>query len=190
MSRIGAGRRDSGLAAAVARDLDGSFEDLVAAYQDRLFAYAASLCGDPGRAEEVVQDAFVRAYHALRRYGPRRRRELALRPWLYRITLNTLRHHLRARRPDVLSLAEAPEPGAPAAAEPENVAIRDGRTLQLQAALRRLPLRHRQAIVLRYVHQLTYPEVAEILGQPVGTVKANVHRGLQRLRRYLLPEVT
>ncbi|HZU18853.1 MAG TPA: RNA polymerase sigma factor [Candidatus Dormibacteraeota bacterium] len=184
-----ADRRDSRLAEAMARDLDGGFEDLVLAYQDRLFAYAASLCGDPEGAEEVVQEAFIRAYRALRGYDPGRRRELALRPWLYRITLNALRNHLRGRRPQVVSLAEVPEPGTPAAIGPEDLAARDGGVPPLRAALLRLPPGHRQAIVLRYVHELSYSEVAQVLAQPVGTVKANVHRGLRRLRRYLPPEV-
>jgi len=159
---------DSGLAAAIASDLDGNFEDLVVAYQDRLFSYALSLCGNPARAEEIVQDAFLRAYRALRRYQPQRRRELALRPWLYRITLNTFRNHLRARHLETVPLGETPNLKGQPAAEPEGAALRDGRARQLHAALLRLPLRHRQAIVLRYVHQLTFPEVAHILGQPVG----------------------
>jgi RNA polymerase sigma-70 factor (ECF subfamily) len=183
-------RRGPSLAAAIADDLDGAFEDLVAAYQDRLFAYATSLCGDPARAEEIVQDAFLRAYRALRRYPSQRRRELALRPWLYRITLNAVRNHLRAQRLTTVPMVQAHDLEGPSAAEPEGAALRDGQSRQLQAALLRLPLPHRQAIVLRYVHQLTYPEVAQVLGQPVGTVKANVHRGLQRLRRYVSSEVT
>ena len=83
----------------LARDLDGSFERLVLAYQDRLYAFALRFCGNREDAEEVAQDAFVRAYRALKTYPADRVRALALRAWLYRIALNVaLREGTAARR--------------------------------------------------------------------------------------------
>jgi RNA polymerase sigma-70 factor (ECF subfamily) len=70
------------LSRALADDLDDNFERLVLTYQDRVFAFALRLTGNPSDAEEVAQDAFVRAYRALARYPSERVATLALRPWL------------------------------------------------------------------------------------------------------------
>jgi hypothetical protein len=71
----------------LADDPAGAFEDLVRVYQDRLFAFAFRLTGSRQDAEEVVQDALVRAYRALSGYGSEQVRTLRIKPWLYRITL-------------------------------------------------------------------------------------------------------
>src|SRR5262245_27995550 len=97
-------RDDPRLAAALADDLPGSFERAVLTFQDRLYAFALRLTGSAPDAEEITQDAFVRAYRALEGYPAERRRSLALRPWLYRIALNTTRNHVRRRRPVMVSL--------------------------------------------------------------------------------------
>ena len=86
------------LNAALAQDLDGSFEGLVRAYQDRLYSFALRLTGRREDAEEVAQDAFVRAYRALKTYPAERVRALALKAWLYQITLNVARNRLRGKR--------------------------------------------------------------------------------------------
>ena len=80
------------------RDLDGTFEAVVLAHQDRLYSIALRMLGDPRDAEEAAQDAFVRAYRALAGYDPARIRELRLRPWLATIVLNLCRSRL-GRRP-------------------------------------------------------------------------------------------
>src|SRR5262245_24210117 len=79
---------DVALAKRLARDLDGAFEALVIAHQDRLFTVARRLLGNAHDAEEVAQDAFVRAFRALEGYPAERIRELRLRPWLAAIVLN------------------------------------------------------------------------------------------------------
>src|SRR6478735_4428115 len=82
---------NSPLIAALAEDVDGSFEALVLAHQDRLYSIALRMLGDPSDAEEAAQDAFVRAYRALAGYDAARIRELRLRPWLATIVLNVCR---------------------------------------------------------------------------------------------------
>ena len=89
---------DSSLIEALAVDLDGSFEALVLAHQDRIYSIALRVLGDPRDAEEAAQDAFVRAYRALGDYDPARIRDLRLRPWLATIVLNLCRSRL-TRRP-------------------------------------------------------------------------------------------
>jgi hypothetical protein len=85
------------LAAALAKDLDGSFEQLVRDFQDRLFSFALRLTGRREDAEEVTQDAFVRAYRALQTYPAARVRAMALKAWLYQVTLNAPRRDATPR---------------------------------------------------------------------------------------------
>ena len=89
---------DSSLIDGLAADLDGTFEALVLAHQDRIYSIALRVLGDPRDAEEAAQDAFVRAYRALGGYDAARIRDLRLRPWLATIVLNLCRSRL-TRRP-------------------------------------------------------------------------------------------
>jgi RNA polymerase sigma-70 factor (ECF subfamily) len=177
---------EKALTAALAADLGGSFERVVLDFQDRLYAFALRMCGDAGDAREITQDALVRAYRALSRYPPERRRSLALRAWLYRITLNVVRNHVRRRplRTVPLDGAAAEVPGD-AAARPAAVFERAEGARRLARLVAALPERYRAAVVLRHVQGLGYAEIGAVLGQPEGTVKANVHRGLGLLRRAL-----
>src|SRR3954463_14155449 len=90
---------DETLTRALAADLDGAFEALVRAYQDRLYAFGLRLTGSPRDAEEIAQDAFVRAYRALARYPGERIETLKLRSWLFQVTVNVARNRSRTRRP-------------------------------------------------------------------------------------------
>ena len=87
------------LTARLARDLDGAFEELVRDHQDTVYGVALRLVGNAHDAEDVAQDAFVRAYRALSGWPPARIHELRVRPWLARITLNLVRNRARDRRP-------------------------------------------------------------------------------------------
>jgi RNA polymerase sigma-70 factor (ECF subfamily) len=170
------------LTARLARDLDGAFEELVRDHQDTVYGVALRLVGDPHDAEDIAQDAFVRAYRALAGWPPGRIRELRVRPWLARITLNLVRNRARARRP-----TEPLEHDPPADPEggPTRVLERKDTSATLARLLGGLPERYRAPLVLRCVEGLGYAEVAEALGRPVGTVKAQVHRGLGLLRQAL-----
>lgn len=183
---------DSSLITALARDLDGSFEALVLAHQDRLYSIALRVLGDRSDAEEAAQDALVRAYRALATYEPERIHELRLRPWLATIVLNLCRSRLARRtartsvgRP-ALSLDATElgvrEPRADDAAEPASTALRRDARRTWATLLMTLPPAYRSAVVLRHVDGLSYPEVATALDRPEGTVKAQVHRGLVLLR--------
>ena len=170
----------------LATDLPGTFERVVLGFQDRLYAFALRMTGSPRDAEEIVQDAFVRAYRALEGYAPERRRALALKPWLYRITLNVTRNRVRRRRPVMESLdGRGLEPVADSSGRPSAVLERKERARVLAGQVQALPDRYRAALVQRHVEGLGYEEIAAVLGQPVGTAKANVHRGLAMLRQGL-----
>jgi RNA polymerase sigma factor (sigma-70 family) len=180
---------DTELTNGLARDLDGTFEALVTAHVDRCYAIALRVLGDPHDAEEVAQDALVRAYRALGSYEPQRIRELRLRAWLATIVVNLCRN--RVRRHPVLTTPLEPlveagrEPAASDATDPARIAASNAGRERIAALLATLPDRYRIPVVLRHVDDLSYAELAEVLGRPEGTVKAQVSRGLAMLRAAL-----
>lgn len=168
---------DAALADRLAVDLDGTFEALVHAHGGRLFSIALRVIGDRSDAEEAAQDALVRAYRALGTYESDRIREIRLRPWLATIVLNVCRNRTRVRRVATVELAF--EPTAEPAVDP--VARRDEKAAWA-SLLATLPQAQRAAVVLRHVDGMSYAQMAEALGRPEGTLKAQVHRGLSALR--------
>jgi RNA polymerase sigma-70 factor, ECF subfamily len=180
---------DSTLVAALADDLDASFEDVVRAHQDRLYSIALRVLGDPRDAEEAAQDALVRAYRALAGYDAGRIRDLRLRPWLATIVLNLCRSRL-ARRPAAARRALSLDEPLPGGLEPRTdeghgpaaVSATKATAEEWARLLLTLSPAYRAAVVLRHVDGLSYPELAFALDRPEGTVKAQVHRGLAQLR--------
>ncbi len=170
------------LPAALAADRDAAFPHLVRALIDGIYSGALRLTGSPADAEDLTQEAFLRAYRALGGYPAERIRELRLREWVWTIAANLCRNRARARqrRPEEALPGEAPF--ADPAPGPEAEAIASAGSEALAAHLARLPWAQRSAVVLRHVTGLSYAEAAAALGRPVGTVKADVHRGLQQLR--------
>jgi RNA polymerase sigma-70 factor, ECF subfamily len=183
---------DIALANRLAVDLDGAFDSLVASHQDRLYTIALRILGEPRDAEEVAQDALVRAYRAIAGYDAPRIQALRLRPWLATIAVNLARNRRRRlddRHPPLQlePLLEAgADPGGPSHAPgPEARVARRDTVAALAAALLTLPPGPRAAVVLRHVDGLSVGETAAALGRPEGTVKAQVSRGLARLRQHL-----
>lgn len=182
---------DTALASRLARDLEGAFPSLVAEHQDRLYSIALRLLGDRRDAEEVAQDALVRAFRAMREYPRERIAALRLRPWLASIAVNLARN--RRRRIEDLRPPTPLEPmvesgfdvAADGRAAPERTAARRETRHELATALLRLTPAVRAAIVLRHVDGLSLAETAEALGRPEGTIKAQCHRGLRELRLVL-----
>src|ERR1051326_535639 len=180
------------LSSRLASDLDGHFEELVRTFQDRLYGFALRLTASPQDAEESTQDTFVRAYRAMQRYPAARVAALRLRPWLYRIALNVVRTRLRgAPSPQVAIDGPVGDTLASHAREEQPEAANLGAESldTLARVIADLPERHATGEILRHVHGLAYTEAAEVLGQPVGTTKSDVHRGLRLLRAALEPEL-
>jgi RNA polymerase sigma-70 factor (ECF subfamily) len=179
---------DQALSGRLATDLDGHFEQLVRSYQDRLYSFTLRLTRSREEAEECTQDAFVRAYRALSRYPGERVAALRLRPWLYQIALNVVRNRVRRAALPTLKLEDhvvINDVAADVRDSPESALLRGESRGRLERELRRLPERFRLAVVLRHVQGLSYVEAAEVLAQPVGTTKSDVHRGLRLLRESL-----
>jgi RNA polymerase sigma-70 factor (ECF subfamily) len=173
------------------------FDKIVDEYQRRLYGFALRMTGNREDAEEIVQDAFVRAYRALGKMSPEQRAELRLQPWLYTITLNVTRNRLRSKRPanvaldaladaDALLRGSAVREGPP---QPENIVEQRADMALVERALLQLPMHLRAAATLRFIEGRSHPEIAEILNQPIGTVKSHVHRAVRILRRILGPQI-
>lgn len=174
------------LAHRLARDLDAAFPDFVRALQDRVYSGVLRLTRRRGEAEEITQEAFVRAYRALERYPEDQIRGLAVQAWLWTIALNLCRNRARARsrRPAEVELGDH-DARAPGSTEEEALAAADDAWRRRLATLAE-PVR--AAVVLRHVVGLGYDEIAGILERPPGTVKSDVHRGIARLRTLLNEE--
>ncbi|MER6251784.1 RNA polymerase sigma factor [Streptomyces sp. NPDC001584] len=169
----------------LATDLDDGFTELVRTQAGTVRSVLLRLSGSARDADDLGQETFLRAYSALREYPPERRGQLQPRAWLLTIAANVWRNHVRtlSRRPGVadgieVTAIEIPD-GSPG---PEQRALDGARRARLVAALSGLPDHHRLPVVLRHIGELSYQEVAAILNCPVGTVKAQVSRGLATLR--------
>jgi RNA polymerase sigma-70 factor (ECF subfamily) len=159
-----------------------AFGRLVTRHQQTVFNIAYRLTGNRQEAEDVAQEAFIRAYRALDRFDPQR----PFAPWLYRIATNTALNWLKRRRPEValdgeMLLADT-SPG------PEAQAIAADTSAQLRAAIAALPPNHRAVIELRHFQGLSYREMSEALGVPLSDVKSWLFRARRRLRRMLANE--
>ena len=163
------------LTSQLARDLDQAFPLVVEVMGSQLFWGLRRICGDHQDAEDLTQETFIRAYRALGGYDADRVRSLQLRPWLWTIAMNLGRNHIRdsSRRPTYVELATEAATDDP---EPVDSAAWDRRLSALSEA-------QRKAVVLRHVVGLGTAEIATATGRPEGTVKADIHRGLARLRQ-------
>jgi RNA polymerase sigma-70 factor (ECF subfamily) len=184
---------DEELVLALAANPGQAFEALVLHWQQRVYAFALRLTASPQDAEEIAQDTFVRAWRALSQWPPERIRAMRMRAWLYQIALNVFRNRVARRSLPIVPL-DAPD-GRPAyepaddwRERPDVAAESAELGRQVAASLVALPAHMRVAVVLRYVEGFTYREIAEMLEQPEGTVKAHVHRGTRQLRDSLRRE--
>lgn len=170
----------------LAEDLHRAFPAMVRSLQDGVFSGVLQMTRNRHDAEDVTQETFIRAYRALGGYDAQRIRELRLRPWVWTIAINLCRNRARsaARRGPSAPLQDraADEPG------PEDEAVETAMRSEWHRRLGRLSTPHRTAVVLRHVVGLGYEEIALATGRPVGTVKADVHRGIARLRTILQRE--
>ncbi len=179
------GRREDEDAADARRVLAGdvsAFQGIVRRWQERLVTLAWRFCRDRAMAEDMAQDAFVRAFRSLRTY----RGDAAFSTWLTAIALNSYRSGLRERPPVAFDFD--PARMADARDDRQNALARMQR-LERDDIVRRLvltlPVLYREPMVLYYFEEMNLVEIARVLTVPAGTLKARLHRGRELLRRRL-----
>jgi len=156
-----------------------AFAVLVDAYKGPVFSLALRMTGSAQDADDLTQESFLRAFQSLGRFRAGER----FFPWLYTVSLNVIRNHLRK----VKALPEeAVRKGMPEATDPrddpaDETAARE-RHDRLRRYLLRLPLPVREAMVLRFYEGLSFEDVAAVTGDTIGSAKMKVYRGLEKIR--------
>jgi len=156
-----------------------AFEDLVRRWQEPLVNLAFRFCRDHGRAEELAQEAFLRAFRSLSQW----RREAVFSTWLFALASNLYRTELRRIPSPSIPLDDVDEPPDPRA---NHNRVEDAdRDRQIRSAVHALPPKYRDALVLFYFHEMDVSATACSLALPEGTVKARLARGRELLRKKL-----
>jgi RNA polymerase sigma-70 factor (ECF subfamily) len=160
-----------------------AFEEIVKRYQRRVYATAVRIVRRHELADEVAQEAFLRAWQALDRFDLAR----PFGPWICRIAANLAVNHVRSPAAREQPLPEPePEPAAAAPTPLERVLEGEARAV-LDRALEQLPAEQRAVFVLRVFEDLSYREIAETLDIHLGTVMSRLSRARERLRDALAP---
>ena len=169
---------EADLVARAQRGEAAGWEALLAQHQAAVFRLAYLMLGDAADAEDVAQEAFIRAFRALDRFDAAR----PLRPWLLRITANLARNQRRAVGRCLGALQRAFLAERPAAPPVERATLEQLDAQALWQAVRRLGQADQQVVYLRFFLELPEAEMASALGVAPGTVKSRLHRALGRLR--------
>ena len=165
-----------------------AFAELVRLYEKKVFALTLRMCKNPEDAAEAAQEAFLAAWQGL----PNFRGDAAFSTWLYRLASNACVDLLRreGRHRDAAGPSfnddEANLEVPDTAASPHDLAERAELRAQVEEGLASLSPEHREVLVLREIHQLSYDEISRILNLDTGTVKSRISRGRRQLRNFLL----
>jgi len=166
-----------------------AFEQLVERYKRRAYFVALSFVKNHEDALDLSQDSFVKAFRSLKRFKD----EFTFFPWFYTIIRNNCLNHLRrVRRRDEKSLDELEESGLQvfdSKARPDEAADRTELCEKVREAIGRLSAEHREIIMLRHFHGMSYREIAETFRCPQGTVMSRLHAARQRLKELLQDEL-
>jgi RNA polymerase sigma-70 factor (ECF subfamily) len=190
---VGNNGADKQLVERVQRGDKQAFDLLVLKYQHRIIKLVSRYIRDPSDAMDVAQDAFLKAYRAL----PNFRGESAFYTWLYRIAINTAKNYLVMQSRHLLETEVTPESEEGEQFEfestlkeystPENMVLTDEIQATIVAAIDDLPDDLRTAILLREVEGLSYEEIANVMGCPVGTVRSRIFRARESVDNRLKP---
>lgn len=173
-----------GLIADCIKGDETAIAQLIEEYQLGVFRLALSILNDPGEANEATQDTFIAALRSLKSYHERS----TFKAWLYKIALNISRSRLRKRKAlERLqqTLTSIFEVGSQLVPSPEEAVIADEEDATIRLALSKLGEKHRIPIVLRYYHELSVAEIAEIMNIKEGTVHSRLSIARDRLRAHL-----
>lgn len=188
---------DNVLAARAAAGDVGAFDAIVTLHTPRVFRMALHMLGERGEAEDLTQEVFVAVHHALGTF----RGDARLSTWIFRITRNRCLNRLKAlKRRSASAHVDIDDPqvgrGVADVETEERGARGPGRTLEraelralLERHLRALPEEQRTLVVLRDLEELSYEEIVEVTGLPLGTVKSRLHRARLELAARLGPHL-
>ena len=158
-----------------------AFGKIIQAYQSPVYNLAYRMLNNSGEAEEAAQEAFIRAYTRLDSYNPNHK----FSTWLLSITSNYCIDQIRKRRAILLSIDEplAPHPAlmSDRSKGPEAQTVEGEQQEMVQTLLQELPADYRQAVVLRYWHELSYEEIAEMMDTSVSAIKSRLFRARKQL---------
>lgn len=160
---------------------EAAWQALVRNHQEAAFRLAYLFLGDPDQAEDIVQEAFIRAFHALPRFDLTR----PFRPWLLSISANLARNHLRSAGRYLTNLRRFWQDQPAPTLNPEAQAAQNWEADLLWQAVRRLRFADQQVIYYRYFLDMPVEETAAALDIPEGTVKSRLHRAVTRLRQVI-----
>jgi RNA polymerase sigma-70 factor (ECF subfamily) len=167
-----------------------AIEYLVGRYQTPLFNFALRFLNDADAAADIVQHAFIQLFtHCQDLHG-----DEALRPWLFRVARHRCLDEVRRQRTTAFSqlggVNDSDEPSplemiADATPLPDDLVVRDDLQQILQEAINALPVKYREVVTLRYVGDLSFVEIGQVLGLPEATAKTHFHRAKPLLRAFL-----
>ena len=170
-----------------------AFDLLVLKYQGRIAALVSRYVSDAGEVEDVTQEAFIRAYRALGKF----RGDSAFYTWLYRIAANAAKNHLvaKGRRPGAdatIEDAEGFDEGGmlSESASPEALAMGGELAEVVESALNALPDELKAALMLREFDGLSYDDIADVLGCPVGTVRSRIFRAREAVDQRVKEQIS
>jgi RNA polymerase sigma-70 factor, ECF subfamily len=175
---------DRELVATAIDGLEGGFEELVRRYQRPISAYVYRMVGDYEAALDLTQEIFMKVYGSLARY----RSEFKFSTWIYKIAHNAAVDHLRrnaSREQSIVKGADGDQYELPIESgklSPESESERKERRLEIESVVRALPAAYRELIILRHSQDLTYEEIVEVTGLPLGTVKNRLFRAREMMR--------
>jgi RNA polymerase sigma-70 factor (ECF subfamily) len=164
---------------------EDGFEELVRRYQRPIAAYVYRMVGDYEAALDLTQEVFIKVYNSLRRY----RSEFKFSTWIYKIAHNSAVDHLRrsSNRDQALTTEFAGEqydlPLESRKLSPEQESERAERRAEIERVVRALPSAYRELVLLRHSHDMSYDEIAEVTGLPLGTVKNRLFRARETMRQ-------
>jgi RNA polymerase sigma-70 factor, ECF subfamily len=176
---------DCELVARALTGADASFEELVRRYQRPIVSYVYRMTGDYDAALDLTQDVFIKVYGSLARY----RAEYKFSTWIYRIAHNAAIDYLRRTGPRTQELEGEDgyvRPIASGVLTPEQESENKERRAEIEDVVRALPPAYRELIILRHGHDLSYDEIAEVTGLPLGTVKNRIFRAREAMRSPLV----
>ena len=178
---------DSELVQSALAGRESGFEELVRRYQRPIAAYVYRMVGDYDAALDLTQEVFIKVYNSLSRY----RSEYKFSTWIYKIAHNAAIDHLRrytAREQTFFSDADERTEIVIESRlmTPEQESERNERCSEIETVVQLLPHAYRELIVLRHSHDLSYDEIAEVTGLPLGTVKNRLFRAREAMREQLV----